>query len=71
MTLYEKNIGDYRVALNSVSNVYVVSVRCCRVTDFIFFRQYNDRGSARRSYNAWCVKVDNINRCEVTADNVK
>lgn len=66
MSINEKLIGDYQISLDSISNVYVVSVRKFGVKNSIFYRQYNSRGSARRSYNNWCVRIDNINRCEVS-----
>lgn len=59
MILKEKNIFDCQVCLERRSeSLFVVSVRKEGLLSFV--RAYNSLGSARRSYNNWCIKISDI-----------
>ena len=63
MTLKEKNIADCQVCLEKrCESLFAVVVR--KEGLLFFVRLYGSLASARRSYNNWCVKLDDLH-CEV------
>ena len=65
MTIKQKMINEYEITLDSISNIYVVTVRKFGVAYLIFHRVYLSNRGAIRSYNNWCTKIDVINHNEV------
>ena len=68
MTIKQKMINEYEITLDSISNIYVVTVRKFGFADPIFHRVYLSNRGASRSYNNWCAKIDERNRKEIASN---
>lgn len=68
MTIKQKMINEYEITLDSISTIYVVTVRKFGLAYPIFHHVYLSKGGASRSYNNWCAKIDELNRREIASN---